>query len=337
MASCFIVSRTTTSGRKHVVRYRLGGRAYPIEHGGSFPTLTEAKTRRGLIAGELASGRNPAELLRQLTETPTVRTFHDVFDAFVASRVDVAEATLENYRTHRTRLVKLLGSQEPHAIGWQDVQGAVTSLAGDLAASSLRGYLGTLRLVLDYADVDPNPARDRRVKLPRIDSEIPTPPTGSDVAAIVANAPRKWQLAIRLLEQTGMRVGELGGLEWGDVDRSNLRLRISSGKTRAARRFVAVPVWLMEEIEATCPPDDRTESRRVFPGANKNTVGNAIRNACRTAGTAAYSPHDLRHRYISLKIKEGVPVTEIAAQVGHARTSLTLDTYAHVLVEETAS
>ncbi len=334
MASCFIVSRTTSSGRKHVVRYRLGGRAYPVQHGGSFPTLKEAKTRRDLVAGELAAGRNPAGLLDTLTTAPVVRTFADVFDSFIASRVDVSAATLENYRTHRVRLVKLLGSTEPAAIRWQDVQDAMASLGEELAASSLRGYFGTLRLVLDYADVDPNPARDRRVKLPRVESEIPNPPTSNDVAAIIANAPPKWRLAIRVLEQTGMRVGELGALEWGDVDRANLRLRVQAGKTRAARRFVAVPEWLMEEIEATCPPDDRTEARRVFAGANKNTIGNAIRNACRTAGLASYSPHDLRHRYISVKVREGVPVTEIAAQVGHARTSLTLDTYAHVLVED---
>jgi integrase len=263
-----------------------------------------------------------------------VRTFADVFDSFIASRVDVSAATIENYRTHRVRLVKLLGGQVPDQIRWQDVQETITSLAAELAASSLRGYFGTLRLVLDYADIDPNPARDRRVKLPRVEAEIPSPPTGADVAAIIANAPKKWRLAIRVLEQTGMRVGELGSLAWGDVDRTNLRLRIQNGKTRAARRFVAVPDWLMEEIEATCPPDDRTETRAVFPGANKNTIGNAIRNACRSAGVAAYSPHDLRHRYISVKIREGVPVTEIAAQVGHSRTSLTLDTYAHVLVED---
>jgi integrase len=61
---------------------------------------------------------------------------------------------------------------------------------------------------------------------------------------------------------------------------------------------------------------------------------NAIRNACKTAGIASYSPHDLRHRYISVKIREGVPITNIAAHVGHSRKSLTLDTYAHVLIDE---
>jgi integrase len=113
-----------------------------------------------------------------------------------------------------------------------------------------------------------------------------------------------------------------------------LRLRIKGGKTNAARRWVPVPEWLMEEIEATCPPDDRTELRRVFPGAGRQTIGNAMRNACKTAGITNYSPHDLRHRYISVKIREGIPVTQIAAHVGHSRKSLTLDTYAHVLIDD---
>jgi integrase len=58
-----------------------------------------------------------------------------------------------------------------------------------------------------------------------------------------------------------------------------------------------------------------------------------MRNACKTAGIANYSPHDLRHRFISVKIREGVPVTQIAAHVGHSRKSLTLDTYSHVLID----
>jgi integrase len=45
-------------------------------------------------------------------------------------------------------------------------------------------------------------------------------------------------------------------------------------------------------------------------------------------------PHDLHHRFISVKIREGIPVTEIAAHVGHSRKSLTLDTYAHVLIDD---
>jgi integrase len=332
MASLVITTRRTKSGPRYHVRFRLGGRSYPLVHAGSFRTLKEAKARRDLVAGEIAHGRNPANVLRTMVEAPTVRTFADLYDEFTASRVDVSEATKENYKTHRIRLVDLLGDRDPTSITWQDVQAVVTTLSEELSPLSVRNYLGTLRMVLAYGDVDM--ARDRRVKLPRPEEAVPNPPSASEVDAIVANAPRKWRLAIRVLEQTGMRVGELADLEWGDVDRANLRLRIRGGKTNAARRWVPVPEWLIEEIEATCPPDDRTAARRVFPGAGRQTVGNAIRNACKTAGIASYSPHDLRHRFISVKIREGVPITNIAAHVGHSRKSLTLDTYAHVLIDE---
>jgi integrase len=319
------------------VRYRLGGRAYPLVHAGSFKTLKEARLRRDLVAGELAAGRNPSEILRRLTEAKQRRrTFTDLYDGFTASRVDVAEATKANYATHRVRLVDLLGDRDPTAVGWQDVQATVTALSADLSPLSVRNYLATLRLVLDFAELDPNPARDRRVKLPRPEETVPNPPTAAEVETIIENAPKRWRLAIRVLGQTGMRVGELARLEWGDVDRSEVRLRIRTGKTSAARRWVRVPEWLMEQIEATCPPDDRTATRRIFPGAGKDTIGNAMRNACKVAGIPSYSPHDLRHRYISVKIREGVPVTQVAAQVGHSRKSLTLDTYSHVLIDEKA-
>jgi hypothetical protein len=61
MASALITTRQTKSGSRYVVRYRLGGRAYPLVHGGSFRTLKEARARRDVVAGEIAAGRNPAD------------------------------------------------------------------------------------------------------------------------------------------------------------------------------------------------------------------------------------------------------------------------------------
>jgi integrase len=90
----------------------------------------------------------------------------------------------------------------------------------------------------------------------------------------------------------------------------------------------------MEEIAATCPPDDRTAERRVFAGFSPDAVGNSMARACKAIGVPLFSPHDLRHRYASVKIREGVPVTDLAAQLGHAPTSMTLDTYSHVLLGE---
>lgn len=194
-------------------------------------------------------------------------------------------------------------------------------------------YLTTLRAVLDFADVDPNPARDARVRLPRQERMLVDPPSARDVETIIAAVPPRWRLPLRVLEQTGMRVGELTALAWGDVDETGSRFRIKDGKTTAARRWVAVPEWLMVEVAETCPREDRTTERRVFQGFLPSSAKNVMRQACKAAGIVHRHPHDFRHRYASVKIAEGVPVTIVAAQLGHSRKSLTLDTYSHVLVE----
>ncbi|MFM9105777.1 MAG: tyrosine-type recombinase/integrase, partial [Chloroflexota bacterium] len=41
--------------------------------------------------------------------------------------------------------------------------------------------------------------------------------------------------------------------------------------------------------------------------------------------------HDLRHAAATLMIRDGLPITEVAAILGHSQTSTTLNVYAHVL------
>jgi integrase len=218
MPSASITARKKKrGGRTNVVRFRLGGRAYPVEHGGSFLTMREARIRRDLIAGELAAGRNPRDLLRQLTEKPQVRTFAQWAEAYTTSRPDIGDETRKNTASHLKRLLPAFGERDPATITPSDVQEWIGAQMDDLKASSLSRYLNTLRRVLDFADVDPNPARDRRVKLPRIEAVVVEPPNAEQVDAIPAHSPPRWKLALRTREQTGMRVGELvtwSGATW---------------------------------------------------------------------------------------------------------------------------
>jgi integrase len=169
--------------------------------------------------------------------------------------------------------------------------------------------------------------------LPRIETQVVEPPTAEQVEAILAHVPLRWHLPLRVLEQSGMRVGELAALEWRDVDVAETRFRIRRGKTATARRWVDVPAWLMVEVQETCPPDDRAPERRVFQGFSADVAKNVMARACRAAGIPHFHPHDLRHRYASVKLREGVPVTDLAAQLGHSKKSMTLDTYSHVLID----
>jgi integrase len=89
----------------------------------------------------------------------------------------------------------------------------------------------------------------------------------------------------------------------------------------------------MNDVARTCPREDRTPERQVFPGFTADVAKNVMARACKAAGIVHRHPHDLRHRYASVQIGRGVPVTLVAAQLGHSRKSLTLDTYSHVMVD----
>lgn len=337
MASLTITTRSTKSGEKRfVVRYRLGGAAYPLVHGGSFKTLKDAKTRRDLIAGELAAGRNPSLVLaamRAPLESPTVKLLAAWGDEYRASRVDFADDTANNTRSHLKKILATFGDRDPHTITFQDVQAWVAALG--LKPSSVRRYIATFRLLLDYADVDPNPARDKRVKLPTIVAEEPQPPTAKQFLAILDNTPASRRLPFVLIEQTAMAVGETHSLEWGDVDVAGGKLRLRrqnvKGQIRSRARQPQVPGWLMELLEESCPLEDRTAERRVFPGFTPDVAKNVMARACKAAEIPHFHPHDLRHRRLSLWHGQGVPAKELAARAGHSRASMTLDVYSHVM------
>ena len=284
MSSVVITTRRVQSGARHVVRFRLGGRAYPLVHAGSFKTLREAKTRRDLVAGEIAAGRNPADLLRTMRDKPTARTFGQWGEAMVASRLDVSEGRAKFLRLAlRTRL-KTFADQPPEQITAPQVQEWVAEMAAELAPRSVQKYHQVLAQVLDYAETTPNPARHKTVHLPYADVEETTPPSTEHFLQIVDHLSKRLRLPTVFLEQTAARVAELRAWEWQDVDIQGSRIRSRGVKGRRGTRRVLwrqVPPWLLQILLDEVPPDDRTPERRLFPGLNEGTMRDAVGRASR--------------------------------------------------------
>lgn len=121
----------------------------------------------------------------------------------------------------------------------------------------------------------------------------------------------------------------------GDYDererRLRLRLRTSTTKTRQAL-WVELPDTLADVLEATLPPrEDRDPDAPLFPGVGADKLRTAIGRACRASGIPVFSPHDLRHRRISLLHRQGRSWAEIGRFVGQRKLSVTSDTYSHVM------
>ncbi len=290
MPSLTITTRTDEDGPRYVVRYRLGGRAYPLVHGGSFKTMKEAKARRDLVAGEIAAGRNPADTLRAMVEQPKRRTF-----------ARVGRGVPGEPRRHRRR------DGEEHAAPPEadaaDVQrprpghdhpgrrAGVDRAGSTLKPSSTRRYLATLRAVLDFAGVDPNPARDSRVRLPREERRSSTRRPRPTSTRSSPTSPKRWRLPLRVLEQTGMRVGELAALAWGDVDEQGSRFRI---KARQDGR--GPPLGRGARVADGRDRRDGARVRTARPSGPCSSASppdvakNVMARACKAAGIVAPAP-----------------------------------------------
>jgi integrase len=333
LASAWITTRTTTGGAKRYrVMYRVGGRESARRYAGSFSTRSEAIARRAWVAGELAAMRIPDTRYATDTRRPTVG---EVAERWQAARVYVAAGTLQTYRAALGRVLPHMGDVTVAEIDAQSIAALVADLhAAGLKKQTICKTVSVLAMVLDHARVEPNPARDRlTVKLPREERRHVEPPTAEHVEAVVRLLPRRYRLPVLVLDATGMRVGELEALLWGDVDEPRSRWRIATSKT-GRPRWVTPPLILLEAVLALCPRDDRHSARRVFEGVTSERLRTALARGCTAAGVPAFSPHDLRHRRVSLLHLGGMPWARIGELVGHDDLVTTARTYTHVVVDE---
>lgn len=334
MATIVIQTRKTSADeRRYDVRYRLGGRAYPVIRAGTFRTEREAKARRDLVAGEIAHGRNPGDLLARLAHVQTAFVSFEVWgERFLASRIDLAENTRKMYRSHLRTIGETFGARDPHSITAAEVASWVAERSEERKPGTVAQYLDVFKVMMDYIGIEPNPARDPKVKLPRRVTEEANPPSDEHFLAIVETLLPRWRLFYITIEQGGLRIGEAVALRWADVDVAGLRLRLPRSATKThTSRWVYLPAWLMEALEDTCPLEDRVPQRRVFQGLQVSAARQAMSRACRLARIPHYTPHDLRHRRLTIWHQAGVPARELAERAGHSRPSMSLDIYTHVM------
>lgn len=333
----WIRTRKTKGGEpRYAVQYRRGGRGWRVETAGTFKVLREAKIRRDLVGGWLAQGLHPRDELAKLLRPTVVRRLDRTFDAWMLSRHDVADATRDTYEYAKRAACKFFGAdRDPSTIDVRECREYVGVLARDYSPATVRIYWAPFAQALDFAEVDPNPARHHTVKKPMLARVEPAVITSAQFRLLLERTPERYRLFLRLLEATGMRGGELAKLEWGDVDFVESRFRVAARRTKTStgQRWIQVPAPLMREVEDLVAFEDRVADSRVFRNVTRESATAAMRRACQLAGITAFSPHDLRHRRLSLWHAQGVTARELASRAGHSKASMTLDVYSHVVVD----
>jgi integrase/recombinase XerD len=133
---------------------------------------------------------------------------------------------------------------------------------------------------------------------------------------------------LTLLYASGVRVSELCGLRWRDVqsngDSAQITVFGKGGKTRAIR----LPVSVWQQLTPLRGEDDGAQPlfRSRKKGGALTPVGilRIVRRAARRAGIdVAVSPHWLRHAHASHALDRGAPIHLVQATLGHASITTT--------------
>lgn len=227
-----------------------------------------------------------------------------------------------------------------------------------LSATSTNLMLTVLNAAFTYAcDMDLLPANPcDRIR------RAPSPPSRVEAftreeqrrleEAIVAGEDRRL-FGIRLCLYTGLRIGELLGLEWQDVDMEKgilhikktvyreknavgeWQLFVDRPKTAASERMVPLPGYLAEDLRIY-----RRGTRSGFVIENKKAERMSIRSyqylferLTEKAGVRKLNFHALRHTFATRALECGMDIKTLSELMGHKNATITLNRYAHSMMD----
>lgn len=145
-----------------------------------------------------------------------------------------------------------------------------------------------------------------------------------------------------LLFWSGLRVAELVGLTVPDVDVAKRLVTVHRGKGGKSRLVPCAPdlgATLLAYLLARPPMagDALFASNDGYGGVRGNLgvvgVRLMLRRRCKAAGLRYMHPHLFRHGFAMLFLNSGMPISAVAAAMGHSDPKVTTDIYAHWLTE----
>ena len=254
---------------------------------------------------------------------------------------NLADTTRANYEMCLGKQLKSLALVPIEHMDASRVRSLYGRLKGDGASPHVLNMVRkTISKVCSVAVEDGILARNpaKAVRAPETEARAVRPLSPTEVANVADSVPERWKAAVLLAAWGGLRIGEVGGLKVEDVDWDRGAVQIqrsmsASGpkkpKTKASRRVVTLPGWVMSELaehQLRFPPNHEgylftTETGRPV---HHVTMGHIMKKA----GDVKF--HDLRHTQAALLIKRGAHPLEIKQRLGHSSITTTIDTYGHL-------
>jgi len=152
--------------------------------------------------------------------------------------------------------------------------------------------------------------------------------------------------AVLLCLFTGLRIGELCGLKWGDIDFDNGTLTVSrtvqrinkhgksevvigSPKSKSSVRVVPIPEFVLAILKRKRIDNNVFLITGTGKPTEPRTMQNRFKSILKVCNIRNVNFHLLRHTYATVCIENGFDPKTLSELLGHSDASITLDRYVH--------
>lgn len=291
--------------------------------------------------------------------TTTSRTVRDAAEAWLkrCRRDNLDRQTIRTYRSQvENHILPHIGDRALADLRRADIHDLVDSLLDENSRAMTRKVLVSLKSLLKVAVerewIAASPAADVALKRQTRHEKRPGIPTKQEIRLFLEQAPARHKPLITTAIFTGMRISELRGLSWQEVDfeRRIIRVRqrasrlneIGSPKSRAGIRDIPMTPLVASTLRTwrvACPAGALD---LVFPNGagNIENYGNLLRRMFHPLqeavgmvdpdGRPKYGFHALRHAAASMMIEQQWSPKKIQTILGHSSITMTYDVYGHL-------
>lgn len=269
------------------------------------------------------------------------------------------DTTVIGYKTAKKRITERIGSKKCSKVTLQDIDRYVKKQSDKYSAKTIRNDISLLSAAykegIRHGFLNKNPCEyAKSPKRSKPDIEVLS---DYDIAVFMHqldSAPLDFKVACELALFCGMRRSEVLGLNKGDVTDTvtinKVRHRIdkqdiiTTPKTTSSVRTLAVPSFVQDDVQrliqeqASRPDQNGLLILNLFGEiVNPNWITSQMKRVLADTNLPQITFHGLRHTYASMLIAQGIPISEISAQLGHASIDITLRTYAHLFRQATTA
>ena len=337
----------------------------------SYKTSTGERKRRKQRGFDLKKEAVEAENYEKvkLKETPPSKiTFSQLYKLYTeAKSPEWLPGTERKFETAmRLHILPFFQEMKIDDIASKDIEDWKTAMYDKLTddgtkyhPKTLNRFKGDLNALFNYAVnhrfINFNPARvvssfKNPAMIQRPEKEVWSDDEFKAFISVVDD--ERWRLFFLFMWCTGVRIGEMQGIMFEDIDFENKTVRINKSidTKQAGQRYVINPTKTKKVRVLELPESFLKELKpyyeyqKQYNGWNKkrflfgfenpmsNTTVDVARGKYIALAKVKYiSSHCFRHSHATMLLSNGVDIKSVSERLGHKDVAETLNTYAHVL------